>query len=343
MGYYATIAALALECIPRFPGYYPSPIDNPGRHRHHPGSPVPTIRPFHAATGPRDDRCMPTTPEVLRYTAFSSDPTGGNPAGVLLDARDLGDAELQAIATDIGYAETAFITEPASSDRKQRNVIRYFSPISEIPFCGHATIATAVALTERDGAGTFTFETSVGPVSITTKTEASGILATFTSVEPTLAPIDHAVLTALLGLVGIDSSAIDANYPPQLSYAGNTHPIVVLGDKSTFDQFTFDPAAMRTLMDAQGWAGTVTFLHQLDDNIFEARNLFPAGNITEDPATGSAAASTGGYLRARDPADTPRRITIHQGRHVGRPSLLLVDIPTQGGIAVTGTAVPITA
>ena len=285
---------------------------------------------------------MAITPDILRYTAFSSDPTGGNPAGVVLDARGISDAELQAIATDIGYAETAFVTEPGPADNKQRNVIRYFSPIAEIPFCGHATIATAVALTERDGAGTFTFETSVGPVSITTRTDGSGILATFTSVEPAISPIDHAVLTALLGLVGIDSSAIDTNFPPQLSYAGNTHPIVVLGDKSTFDQFTFELAAMRALMDAQGWAGTVTFLYQVDANTFEARNLFPAGTITEDPATGSAAASTGGYLRALNPADTPRRITIHQGRHVGRPSVLVVDIPTQGGISVTGTAVPIT-
>jgi len=125
-----------------------------------------------------------------------------------------------------------------------------------------------------------------------------------------------------------------------LSYAGNTHPIVVLRDQAAFDEFTFDPSAMRTLMDAQGWTGTVTILHPLDDNTFEARNLFPVGNIVEDPATGSAAASTGGYLRKLEPAATPRRITIHQGRHVGRPSVLAVEIPVDGGIAVTGTAVP---
>ncbi|MDI9914599.1 PhzF family phenazine biosynthesis protein [Rhodococcus sp. IEGM 1379] len=284
---------------------------------------------------------MALAPDILRYTAFSSDPAGGNPAGILLDARGIDDEELQAIATHIGYPETAFITEPGSAENQQHSIIRYFSPISEIPFCGHATIATAVALTERDGAGTFVFETSVGPVPITTQVDESGIRATFTSVEPSVTDIDHAVLTALLGLVGLDSSAIDTDFPPRLSYAGNTHPVVVLRDRSTFDKFTFNPSTMRALMDAQGWPGTVTFLHRLDDNTFEARNVFPAGDITEDPATGSAAASTGGYLRALDPANTPRRITIHQGRNVGRPSILLVDIPMQGGIAVTGTAVPI--
>jgi len=285
---------------------------------------------------------MANSRDILRLTAFSSVPGGGNPAGVLLDARGLGDSELQSVAAEIGYAETAFLIEPELGDNPRHSRIRYFSPIAEVPFCGHATIATAVALTQRDGSGTFVFETPIGPVSIDTATDEDGrSTATFTSVEPSVTPIDHAVLTALLGLIGVDSSALDARYPAMLSYAGNTHPIVVLRDQGTFDEFTFDPSAMRTLMDAQGWGGTVTILHPLDDSTFEARNLFPVGAITEDPATGSAAASTGGYLRELDPAAAPRRITILQGRHVGRPSVLEVDIPAGGGIAVTGTAVPI--
>ena len=285
---------------------------------------------------------MATSHDILRLTAFSSDPAGGNPAGVVLDARGLDDSELQSVAAEVGYAETAFLIEPELGGNPRHSRIRYFSPIAEVPFCGHATIATAIALTERDGDGTFTFETPIGPVSIDTATDEDGrSTATFTSVEPSVSPIDHAVLTALLGLIGVDSSALDARYPAMLSYAGNTHPIVVLRDQAAFDEFTFDPSAMRTLMDAQGWAGTVTILHPLDDNTFEARNLFPVGNIVEDPATGSAAASTGGYLRKLEPAATPRRITIHQGRHVGRPSVLEVDIPVDGGISVTGTAVPV--
>ncbi|MDV6275960.1 PhzF family phenazine biosynthesis isomerase [Rhodococcus erythropolis] len=286
---------------------------------------------------------MATSRDILRLTAFSSDPAGGNPAGVLLDARGLNDDELQSVAAEVGYAETAFLIEPELGGSPRHSRIRYFSPISEVPFCGHATIATAVALTERNGAGTFTFETPIGPVTIDTAVDSNGApTATFTSVEPSVTSIDHAVLTALLGLISLDSSALDGRYPAMLSYAGNTHPIVVLQEQAAFDEFTFDPSAMRTLMDTQGWAGTVTILHPLDDSTFEARNLFPVGAITEDPATGSAAASTGGYLRELDPAATPRRITIVQGRHVGRPSVLEVDIPAGGGIAVTGTAVPIT-
>ena len=71
--------------------------------------------------------------DVLRYVAFSDRPDGGNPAGVVLDAAGLSDAEMLRIAADLGYSETAFV---------DGEDIRYFSPLAEVPFCGHATIAT---------------------------------------------------------------------------------------------------------------------------------------------------------------------------------------------------------
>src|SRR4029079_6684406 len=86
--------------------------------------------------------------DVLRYAAFTDRPEGGNPAGVVLDAAGLTDAELLAIAADLGYSGTAFFD---GTD------IRYFSPLAEVPFCGHATIATAVALADRDGPGAIVF------------------------------------------------------------------------------------------------------------------------------------------------------------------------------------------
>src|SRR5438270_200691 len=86
--------------------------------------------------------------KVLRYTAFSADPAGGNPAGVVLDATGLDDAEQLAIAAELGYSETAFLT-PGRAERSYR--VRYFSPKAEVSFCGHATVAAAVALAERIG------------------------------------------------------------------------------------------------------------------------------------------------------------------------------------------------
>lgn len=279
-------------------------------------------------------------PQILRLAAFAADPAGGNPAGVVLDAADLDDREMQRIAAEVDYAETAFVTA-----RDEDGVdIRYFSPIAEVPFCGHATVATAVALVDHGEtpAGELTFRTPVGPVVIrTAKTAGGGTTASFTSVEPAVDELPAAVLDRLLAEIGVDESALDGRMPPALAYAGNRHPIVVIASRAVFDDFTFDPAAMRALMDEQEWRGTVTILHAPTPSLLTARNLFPVGRITEDPATGSAAASVGAYLRARRLVTTPAEITILQGEHVGRASRLDVRIPVSGGIVVTGTATPI--
>ena len=88
-------------------------------------------------------------PEILRYAAFTDEPDGGNPAGIVLDAAGLDDAAMQRIAAEVDYAETAFITERTGGEL----TVRYFSPIAEVPFCGHATVATAIAIAEREGPG----------------------------------------------------------------------------------------------------------------------------------------------------------------------------------------------
>ncbi|MCU1447203.1 PhzF family phenazine biosynthesis protein [Cryobacterium sp.] len=288
----------------------------------------------------------PGTIPVLRFAAFTDPATGrgqdgGNPAGVVLDASGLDDTAMQALAAQVGYAETAFVTVPVVDGDRRHSRLRFFSPVAEVPFCGHATVATAVALAGRGGVGALTFDTSVGPITIETRNTDAGITASFTSVEPQVRPIVPGVLAALLGLLGVPPAALHPDFPPRLSFAGNWHPVLVFADQGQFDTFTFEPTAMRALMDEQGWAGTVTTLSVRGPAEFEARNLFPVGTMSEDPATGSAAASVGGYLRELGRVAPPARVVIRQGRHVGRPSLLLVDVPVTGGIVVSGSAAQI--
>jgi PhzF family phenazine biosynthesis protein len=186
------------------------------------------------------------------------------------------------------------------------------------------------------------------------------MLAAFTSVTPDVRVPDEGVADDLLALLGLTPADLDPRFPLLESFAGNWHPVVAVASAATFDAFTFDPAALRALMDRRGWRGTVTVMHapaaraaaphasapasapaapaELE---VETRNLFPVGAITEDPATGSAAASLGGYLRHLGALTPPARLTIHQGRHVGRPSLLVATIPPSGGIRVEGTATPV--
>ena len=118
--------------------------------------------------------------EVLRYTAFSADPAGGNPAGVVLDATGLDDATMLATSRPTSATRRPRSWWTAAADRF---AVRYFSPLAEVPFCGHATIASAVAYAERHGAGTMLLDTRAGEVAVETSADPAGLTtATLTSV-----------------------------------------------------------------------------------------------------------------------------------------------------------------
>ncbi|WP_432515214.1 PhzF family phenazine biosynthesis protein, partial [Kineococcus sp. SYSU DK001] len=241
--------------------------------------------------------------------------------------------QMLAVAAEVGYAETAFVVGGAG----RTVTTRYFSPHAEVPFCGHATVATAVALAERSGPGGYSFDTPVGRVEIVVDAGR----ASFTSVDPVVGALPHDALRDVLDLVGLHRDDLDAQHPPRVANAGNPHPVLVVRDLARFDAFTFDPGRARRVLDAHGWPATVLIAHRRGPLEFEARNIFPVGSITEDPATGSAAAALGGYLRDLGLVRAPATLTVHQGRHVGRPGVLTVDVPPRGGIVVTGSAVPI--
>ncbi len=276
--------------------------------------------------------------EILRYSAFTVVPEGGNPAGVVLDATGATDAEMQRVAADVGYSETAFLL-PGEAERVG---VRYFSPKAEVPFCGHATIALAVAYAERRGPGTLRLDTPAGPVDVSTVAEDGRVSATLTSVVPRtkeLAPDD---LAAILGALRWTAAELDPALPPRVAFAGVWHPIVAAARRERLAALDYDVEALGELMARRGWT-TVDLVHRETATLFHARNPFPPGGVVEDPATGAAAAAFGGYLRELGLVTPPATVTVRQGEDMGRPSVLTVGIPPgpRTGIAVTGTAVPL--
>jgi PhzF family phenazine biosynthesis protein len=281
---------------------------------------------------------MAAAPEILRIAAFTDVPTGGNPAGVVLDAAALSDDEMQAIAAEVGYSETAFVTG-ADGDAL---TIRYFSPLAEVPFCGHATIATGVALARRDGPGEITFATRAGRVVVQTEDEPGGLTATLTSVAPHVDELGAADVDLALAALRWSRDDLDPAMPPRIAFAGAHHLILAARTRKRLAELDYDFDALKAYM-SQRDLTTVALVHRLDATTFAARNPFPVGGVVEDPATGAAAAAFGAYLRALGLVAPPIRITIHQGDDLGRPSLLRVDLDADpdSGVRVTGQAVDI--
>jgi PhzF family phenazine biosynthesis protein len=284
---------------------------------------------------------MRTMTDVLRYAAFSSTPAGGNPAGVVLDAADLGDDEMQAIAADVGYSETAFVVDSSGADR-HRYALRYFSALAEVPFCGHATVATAVALAERHGVGALAFDTPVGEILVETVAGDGGITAALRSVPTSSEPAaEEDVRRALLALRW--DAADLGDLPPHVAFGGNDHLVLVVGSRERLAELDYDFEALKALMTERRWT-TLQLIYIESDSLIHARNPFPVGGVVEDPATGAAAAALGGYLRELGRVTRPSTITIHQGDDLGRPSTLLLHVdPDDPRVTVSGRAVPIPA
>ncbi|RSN93185.1 phenazine biosynthesis protein PhzF [Streptomyces sp. WAC 05379] len=277
--------------------------------------------------------------EISRYVAFSSDPAGGNPAGVALDATGVDDKEMLAAAAELGYSESAFVVPAADGTLD----IRYFSPLAEVPFCGHATIATAVAHAERHGTGRLSLRTKAGPVTVTTDRTADGTLtATLVSVAPHTEPLADADLAELLAVLGWSAAELDPALPPRVAFAGARHPVLAAATRERLADLDYAMEPLAALMAREDWT-TVDLLWRESPTVFHARNPFPPGGVVEDPATGAAAAAFGGYLRELELVATPATVTIHQGVDMGRPSTITVTVPAEPGtgIGVTGTAVRI--
>jgi PhzF family phenazine biosynthesis protein len=279
--------------------------------------------------------------EVLRYAAFTRDGRGGNPAGVVLDAGSLTDRQMLAIAQAIGYSETAFVVTadvPREGQPGGTATLRFFSPLAEVAFCGHATVATAVALAERRGPGRIEVSTLAGPVLVSTRFDGNELVATLTSPPTATRPVEEAVLSETLAALRWTPEQLDPRYPAHVAFAGNQHLVLGLRSRDTLARLDYDYPALEAVMTRERWTTTHLFWSE-DATTFHVRNAFPPGGVVEDPATGAAAAAFGGYLRDLDLVPLPTRVTLHQGHDMGCPSLLHVDLhPDTSTAQVTGSA-----
>jgi len=276
---------------------------------------------------------------LRRFTAFTTDPSGGNPAGVWVGDELPSTDEMQRIAAEVGYSETAFVAPSHGPDR----TVRYYSPQAEVSFCGHATIATGVLLGELDGVGTFRLQTSVGEVSVVVRRAPEGHFeASLTSVETEHRAAGDALLGEALSALRWTRDDLDTSIPPAVAYAGAWHLVLAVHDVATLTDLDYDFDRLTEVMGAADLT-TLQLVFRETETLFHSRNPFPPGGVVEDPATGASAAALGGYLRDASLLEAPATFQIRQGEAMGRPSLLRVDIPASGGVSVSGAAVSLGA
>ncbi len=273
------------------------------------------------------------TTEILKLAAFSDGNQGGNPAGVWIGDTLPDENTMQRIAAEVGFSETAFA---APLDDGWR--VRYFSPLAEVPFCGHATIALGAALAGQQGDGLFRL--TLNQAQITVEGHARGELTSAALQSPPThsKAISPQLLEEALALFGYQHSDLDERIPPAAINGGAGHLVLALNSRSTLKAMQYDQEAGRQLMVREGWA-TIVLVFAESEQFFHTRNPFAFGGVYEDPATGAATAALAGYLRD---IGWPHGgvIDILQGEDMGSPSRLRAEIPEQTGssIRVSGMA-----
>ncbi|GAA0781535.1 PhzF family phenazine biosynthesis protein [Roseibium denhamense] len=271
---------------------------------------------------------------IQRIAAFSHGDTGGNPAGVLISPSHPPVDKMRAIAAEVGFSETAFSAPDADGAWR----VRYFSPQSEVPFCGHATIALGSALTRQFGPGTYRLILNNSNITVEGSEDGGLYTAALQSPPTRSRPADADTLQKVLTLFGFAEDQIDYRIPPAIVHGGADHFSLTLTSREALASMAYDQEAGRRLMEDHGWV-TIMLAYSESPQQFHTRNAFASGGVYEDPATGAASAAFAGYLRD---IDWPHggRIEISQGADMGMPSQIHAEIGDEksGSIRVSGTA-----
>ncbi|MFZ5624732.1 MAG: PhzF family phenazine biosynthesis protein [Gemmatimonadota bacterium] len=273
---------------------------------------------------------------------FTRHPFGGNPLAVVLDAEGLSDDLMQAITREVNYSETVFVLPPATPSGACR--VRIFTPGGEVPLAGHPTIGTAVLLADlgmvpsSPSGLSFIMEETIGPIEVWVRRAGDGIgFARFTlSRLPEIGPRppERAEIARALGLEPA-RLAPDDRWAQPMS-AGIPFLLVEVADRTAMSSCRLSMEHWRTVL-ADFWAPNVFVDCRSPEDgphVLRARMFAPAPDITEDPATGSAAAVLAAHLGAADPlANGVLGWTLLQGVEMGRPSRIEIECEkTAGGI-----------
>ena len=280
-----------------------------------------------------------TQAAYLLYDVFTERAFEGNPLAIFPDSA-LDDATMQRVARELNLAESVFLTRGQDGAAA---TVRIFTPLREMPFAGHPTIGTSIALVEElkwVPADTFQFvlRERIGdvPVSIDTGPPRVAWLTT-----PPVKFEENFECALAASLLGLDAAAVRADLEPQIVGAGAPFLYVALTGEAAVDRAVLDEGAMRKTEIATSTVGVYVFAQTAEGAY--ARMFAPMSGIAEDPATGSATGPLYAYLARHGKLPDGNEFVNRQGVAMGRPSTLRVRLTWDGDvlnrIEVGGSAV----
>ena len=291
---------------------------------------------------------MPRVLEVFQVDAFTRQQFTGNPAGVVLDADGLQDAQMLAIARELNNADTAFVLQPDGDDHDIR--VRFFTPRTEAAFVGHATLAVHVVLSRRTPHTLCRQKGKAGIVEVTTLAGDAGfsIRQAPPALGRTLTPAETA---QVLDALKLPANTLDARSPPRIAGDASTRLLLALAAGTSLAGMAPDQAALAGLSPLIGASGY--FLFSLAPSVagceVESRMFCPVLGIPEDPVSGNAHGMLGRHLLEQgllQAVDGRAQFSGAQGHYLGRPGrveiALDVDAAAQcSAVHIRGQAVQV--
>jgi PhzF family phenazine biosynthesis protein len=286
---------------------------------------------------------------LYQVDAFTTERFKGNPAGVISNADGLTEARMQAIARELNNSETAFILSPSSPDHEVW--LRFFTPTTEVPSCGHATIAAHYvrALENHLPAGTVVQKIGVGilPVEILREEGDYRIIMTQGTIEfgESLEETQrHDILSAL----GLSPANLDDRCPIQIVSTGHSKVLIGIRDRATLNLLNPNLTRLAEISGLIKVTGYYVFTLDAEstDVLAHGRMFAPAIGIAEDPVTGNANGPLGAYLaqhRLVPVEDNVLSFKARQGEAIGRMGTVEVSVELDNGkprlVRVGGRAV----
>ncbi|EAD1385536.1 PhzF family phenazine biosynthesis protein [Listeria monocytogenes] len=250
---------------------------------------------------------------VYVASAFSKNNKGGNKAGVVLNEPTLATAQKMAIAKQLGYAETAFLTESNCADFK----LEYFTPKEEVALCGHATIGTFAILMHLNKIhkNQYTIETNSGVLTITIKEDTIFMEQN----QPTF--YDIIPPNNLTGC--FDLNSLNANYPIQIVSTGLKDILIPV--KSEADLYALEPNFEMVKEVSKQYEVVGMHLYTFSDDRIICRNFAPLFDINEEAATGTSNGALACYLYQHQYLQKELYV-FEQGHSLHSPSEILVKL-----------------